>query len=480
MPVSAITDKKKLDQDSSSTSECTDRDRARDQSDGFWNEFDDVRVYDSTNNKWYGPDIIAVTTGSSSYCGCAYIHATDVEQHGFVSMGRSCATDVGGFPHEVGHLFGARHNVEKDTTSTPYAYGHGWLEDCNGRSSGAITLQRTIMSYRASSSSYTCGTATITESMTGLWSDPNRIVDGDVIGSVALEDAQRVHNERRVAMAELADDGCFPAHATVQLANGDRLAMSELRVGDEVLSVMADGSVGTSPVVAFLDKQTNTAASLGAGFVQIQLAEGRSLTLTPEHLVFKVDREANSQQQEGMLIEFTSSAVAVAADSIKAGDALWLVAEEGEDTAQKIEPSVVLSVVPVISDGLYAPLVSTGMLLVDGVVASCYSHAKSHELAHLAMTPLRWFSRYWHHHHHQDKDDINNDEEVNPGIHPYAKFLDRVVPDFVRQSSPSFLRHKTTTMPWGRSLEGLSAVVLLLMGYAVGYATVRSKAARHT
>lgn len=446
-----------LRQDSTSTSECTDRDRARDKGDGFWNELDNVRLFNSATNTWYGPDVIAVTTGSTDYCGCAYIHATDVDTEGYISMGRSCASDVGGFPHEIGHLFGARHNPEKDSTSTPYEYGHGWLEDCNGRDRGSITLKRTIMSYRASSSGYTCGTASITESMTGLWSDPGRVFDGDNIGSVQFEDAQRVHNERRVAMAELADDGCFPAEASVETAQGDRIPMSELRVGDEVLAVMADGSIGTSPVVAFLDKQTSTPAALDAGFLQLQLAEGRSLTLTPEHLVFKVDRDANTR--EGPL-DFASAAIAVKAQHVQAGDALWLLGAG----ASGVEPSLVVEVLPVRSQGLYAPLVASGKLIVDGVVASCYSHAESHDLAHLAMAPLRWFGRCSYYLWQQD-------EGENVGIHPFARFLDRVVPDFVRRSPASFLRQKSSGL-------STTAAALLLMGCAVGYSTVRSKQRR--
>ena len=29
--------------------------------------------------------------------------------------------------------------------------------------------------------------------------------------------------------------------------------------------------------------------------------------------------------------------------------------------------------------------------MVDGVLASCYASTPDHDLAHIAMTPLRWF-----------------------------------------------------------------------------------------
>ena len=40
--------------------------------------------------------------------------------------------------------------------------------------------------------------------------------------------------------------------------------------------------------------------------------------------------------------------------------------------------------------GTYVPLTMEGTILVDGVLASCYA-SFDHHLAHIAMTPIRWF-----------------------------------------------------------------------------------------
>ena len=40
--------------------------------------------------------------------------------------------------------------------------------------------------------------------------------------------------------------------------------------------------------------------------------------------------------------------------------------------------------------GAYAPLAMDGNIVVDGVLASCYA-SSDHDLAHIGMTPVRWF-----------------------------------------------------------------------------------------
>ena len=42
--------------------------------------------------------------------------------------------------------------------------------------------------------------------------------------------------------------------------------------------------------------------------------------------------------------------------------------------------------------GAYTPITMEGRILVDGILASCYASV-NHDLAHIGMTPIQWFSR---------------------------------------------------------------------------------------
>ena len=44
-----------------------------------------------------------------------------------------------------------------------------------------------------------------------------------------------------------------------------------------------------------------------------------------------------------------------------------------------------------LSLGAYTPVTMDGNIMVDGILASCYASFPNHDLAHIGMTPLRWF-----------------------------------------------------------------------------------------
>ena len=46
----------------------------------------------------------------------------------------------------------------------------------------------------------------------------------------------------------------------------------------------------------------------------------------------------------------------------------------------------------VIRKGTYSPLTSHGRIIVEDILASCYSDLEDHSLLHMAFAPARWFN----------------------------------------------------------------------------------------
>jgi len=131
-------------------------------------------------NKW-NADVAMLIINQTDWCGLAdAILATPTTAFALVHY--DCATGYYSFGHEMGHLFGARHNTEKDAASTPFAYGHGFH---NG------TSWRTIMSYDCTPS---CPRLQ-------YWSNPNVAYGGVAMGTVDLQDNARVLNTTASVLA---------------------------------------------------------------------------------------------------------------------------------------------------------------------------------------------------------------------------------------------------------------------------------------
>jgi hypothetical protein len=128
----------------------------------------------------YSADICVLLAYIPSICGVASgIGASSTNAFCLVSTNSTCATSNYSFGHEIGHLLGCRHDPYMDNTTTPFAYGHGYINPSN--------TWRTIMAYVNA-----CGSCPRLQ----YWSNPNITYGGVPMGTVATHNNTRVWNER--------------------------------------------------------------------------------------------------------------------------------------------------------------------------------------------------------------------------------------------------------------------------------------------
>jgi len=197
--------------------------------------------------------------------------------------------------------------------------------------------------------------------------------------------------------------GCFPASATVQLESGDTRSMTNLSVGDRVLTAHSDGSLRYDNIVTFLHRQPLLVTS----FSVIATVAGQRLVATGDHLIFTSRNQSASS--------FTDDASPTFIAYLQPGnDSLYVATPH----SKHLSVSVVTNISTVIGRGVYAPLTPSGTIVVDGVVVSCYALVISHRVAHYVLTPLRHICSWWN--------CYDTTLSSLDGVHWYAHFLRRL------------------------------------------------------
>lgn len=188
--------------------------------------------------------------------------------------------------------------------------------------------------------------------------------------------------------------GCFTANSTVETPSGPR-KMEEIKVGDKIRSIDDSGKEVFSDVLMFLDRNTSETRE----FYELTTESGAQLTLTPSHLLYSLKPEYLNPDDEFLLTKknsylnseetakyFLDQAEITFAKYVQLGD--WLLGKsphhKGDYTVEKV-----ISIELREETGVYAPLTSTGNLVVDGVLTSCYALIQDQTLAHVAFAPVR-------------------------------------------------------------------------------------------
>lgn len=205
--------------------------------------------------------------------------------------------------------------------------------------------------------------------------------------------------------------GCFPGESTVLTSTGVHRKLSDLQIGEKILSRDPSTTELTfSEVILFLDYD----ASQKREFLEITLASNRTLVITPNHLVQK-------DTLEGYRTVF--------AQSIQLGDNLLVSVSNN-----KIVRDRVIKLSATLRTGVYAPLTRTGTLVVNDVVVSCYATVDSQWLAHWVFWPLRWawnvkkgVGRAWYVVSRPfgawSEQSLEVTKQSDTGVHWYAKLL---------------------------------------------------------
>ncbi len=188
---------------SESGSFSTDLSRLSGSADGY---MDDVHALRTTK----GADMVSLFIEGSSACGIGYIGPSTTSA--FTVVNRGCAGGNLSLAHEIGHNFGARHDVYVDSTTSPYAYGHGFTYAAGG--------WRTVMAYNDA-----CAAVGTNCTRLAYISNPANTYGGVAMGSTATANNAKVHNDNAYTVAnfrQAAAGGCTyafsPASASVAAA----------------------------------------------------------------------------------------------------------------------------------------------------------------------------------------------------------------------------------------------------------------------
>lgn len=218
-------------------------------------------------------------------------------------------------------------------------------------------------------------------------------------------------------------------------SSGNRKAMSDLKIGDEILAVDSDGELTFSPILLFLDRDPEERRA----FVTLITEDGRSIEVTPHHLVFARRQSEADDSESSNDVEVTESDLSPTyAGDLEAGDVIYTLDLSGETAGsgsgkRPLRASRVVDTRLRMRNGVFAPLTVEGNLVVDGVLASCYAQIHSQTLAHWAFLPVRMLESIKQ---IFSSSHLSQGADSSTGIHWYAKSLYSMAPYVIPSQLP--------------------------------------------
>ncbi|PKK60897.1 hypothetical protein RhiirC2_870776 [Rhizophagus irregularis] len=192
------------------------------------------------------------------------------------------------------------------------------------------------------------------------------------------------NNQLSDEINELKNKSCFWPETQIKLESGRIIQMSELQIGDRVLSNIRNGVAEFSDVYLI--------AHIG------------QLLLTTTHYVF----------DENLSIIF--------AKNLRPGETRILVSDDGN----RLVPVFVDNITNEWRDKYISFYTRAGSVIANGVLSSCYDHCPpSQMLMDLVFLPVRWWTRIIPSTHREER------------LHPYVQFLETAYLSFINAMKKS-------------------------------------------
>jgi indian hedgehog protein len=185
--------------------------------------------------------------------------------------------------------------------------------------------------------------------------------------------------------------------------NRGSVSVSDLTTNDLVKSFDSSSNEWKfSRFVFFLHKDEKTLTE----YISIKTSSNKNLKISSMHLIPK---RVNENDMEFVL-----------AKNLKLNDIL--ISEDNQN-------EIIIDLTKVVEQGAYAPLLETGTISVNNILASCYANTKWQGLVHFAFQPVIQLSNFFN----MESTQTNNEILPN-GINWYAGLLSSFLP-FIPMSS---------------------------------------------
>lgn len=195
--------------------------------------------------------------------------------------------------------------------------------------------------------------------------------------------------------------------------------MSNLNIGDEILSIDENGHLVYSKIIIFLDRDPSAIRL----FYHLETESGKVITITEAHLLFVTSKNSSSDEQNSS---------AIFASKVEIG--MYILIRQSKlnkvDENEKLSSEKVVRITTSKKKGAYAPLTKEGNLVVDQVLASCYALIADNSLAHLAFLPIRIWANFIDSIqvmksliYFDSSKSVQSQSSIQNGIHWYPKLL---------------------------------------------------------